>query len=166
MTGRYLIYTPLDSRRQGCRKDDRQFEACWHRFIAVCRSLHRDRLTYSLQFNLADERPHVVITASGTVRPRKQTVARSVVLPPPVATQSCRERALEVEWFLPENWERRNGHTSYWRTRHARYQELSQMPEEQLRIELEYWRELERLSREHSRTGHADEAADAEAVAA
>jgi hypothetical protein len=89
-----------------------------------------------------------------------------VALPPPVCAQNCRERALEVEWFLPENLGRRNGHTSYWRTRHARYQELSQMPEEQLRIELEYWRELERLSRENSGTGQADETEGAEEVAA
>lgn len=171
MTGRYLIYTPLDrglleNRRRRWRKDDQQFEVSWHRFIAICRSLHRDCLTYSVQFNLTGERPHVVINASGKAKARRRPVARPPILPPPVQPQTCRERALEVEWFLPENAARRNSNTSHWQRRYARYQELSQMGEEQLRIEHEYWREMERLSREHSRAGRGDETAGVEEVAA
>lgn len=167
MTGRYLIYTPLessplDSRRRHCRRDERQFEACWHRFLAVCRSLHRDRLTYSVQFNLTGDRPHVLIMATGTAKPRKRPVARGLTLPPPVPAQTCRDRALEVEWFLPENLGRRNSGTTYWRNRQPRYQELSGMTEDGLRIEHEYWRELERLSREHSGAGRDNATAEDE----
>jgi hypothetical protein len=69
-----------------------------------------------------------------------------------------------VEWFLPENRERRNSQTSYWSKRQTRYQELSAMAEEFLRAELEYWRELELLSgqREHFKPGLTDETANAD----
>ena len=68
---------------------------------------------------------------------------------------------MEVEWFLPENRERRNSATAYWRKHQARYQELSGMAEEFLRAELEYWRELELLSgqRDHFKPGRTDETA-------
>jgi hypothetical protein len=60
---------------------------------------------------------------------------------------------------LPENRHRRNSSTSYWRRRDARYQELSQMAEEHLRAELEYWREMELISgqRQHFKPGLTDE---------
>ena len=121
MTGRYLIYTPLDSRPRDWRKNDRRFESNWHKFVAVCRSLDREGLTYAVQLNLVGDNPHVLITASGTAKPRRHTVRHAVTLPPPIPAQRCRDRALEVGWFLPENRERRKGHTPYWRTRHARY---------------------------------------------
>ncbi len=72
--------------------------------------------------------------------------------------------AREVEWFLPGNLNRRNHDTAYWRRRYARYQELAGMAEEQLRVELEYWRELELLSgqREHFKPGRTDETAYAD----
>ena len=73
MTGRYLIYTPADSVR-----DER-------RFVEVCRSLHRDRLTYDVQLNLAGDNPHVLALANGTAKARKHPVSRAVVLPPPCA---------------------------------------------------------------------------------
>ena len=78
--------------------------------------------------------------------------------------QRCRERAVEVEWVLPENRERRNSQTSHWRKRQARYEELAGMAEEHLRAELEYWRELELLSgqREHFKPGRTDETAYAD----
>ena len=60
MTGRYLIYTPIESAR-----DERRFDKAWRRFATVCRSLHRDGLSYDVQLNLADDTPHVLITASG-----------------------------------------------------------------------------------------------------
>jgi len=71
---------------------------------------------------------------------------------------------VEVEWFLPENALRRNSNTPYWRRRQDRYQELSQMAEEHLRAEQEYWRELELLSgqREHFKPGRTDEMANAD----
>src|SRR6266446_2760205 len=64
VTGRYLIYTP----RASCQ-DEKRFDANWHKFVAVCRSLDRDGLTYDVQFNLTGDNPHVVITACGTAKP-------------------------------------------------------------------------------------------------
>jgi hypothetical protein len=159
MTGRYLIYTPVESTR-----DERRFDKAWRRFAEVCRSLNRDGLAYDVQFNFAGENPHVLITASGTAKPRKQPVTRHLILPPLVPAQRCRDRALEVEWFLPENAVRRNAQTSYWRHRQDRYQELSKMAEAELRAELEFWRELELLSgqREHFKPGRTDETANAD----
>jgi hypothetical protein len=156
MTGRYLIYTPRES-----WLDARQFDIAWHKFVALCRSLDGDGLGYDVRFNLTSNRPHVLIMASGTAKHHKRPMARLIALPPPIPPQRCRERALEVEWFLPENRERRNSNTTYWRMRHARYQELSQMAEEHLRGELEYWRELELLSgqRAHFKPGLTDETA-------
>jgi hypothetical protein len=159
MTGRYLIYTPVESAR-----NEKRFDKAWRRFAEICRSLHRDGLTYDVQLNLAGANPHVLITANGTAKPRKHTAARSWTLPPPVPAQRCRDRALEVEWFLPENAGRRNSNTSYWRTRPARFEELSTMAGEHLRAELEYWREMEALSgqREHFKPGRTDETAFAD----
>jgi len=47
MTGRYLIYTPVESAR-----DEKRFDGAWRKFVAVCRSLHADGLTYDVQLNL------------------------------------------------------------------------------------------------------------------
>jgi hypothetical protein len=159
MTGRYLIPTPADSAR-----NERRFDKAWRRFAEICRSLHRDGLTYDVQLNLAGDNPHVLITASGTAKPHKRSIARHAILPPPVPAQRSRERALEVAWFLPENAGRRNTYTSYWRARQARHDELAGMAEERLRAELEYWRELELLSgqREHFKPGRTDETAYAD----
>jgi hypothetical protein len=159
MTGRYLICTPVES-----GANERRFDKAWRRFAELCRSLHRDGLSYSVQFNLAGENPHVMITASGTAKPRKHSASRAFTLLPPVPAQSSRERALEVAWFLPENCARRNNQTAYWRKRQERYQELSAMAEEHLRAELEYWRELELLSgqREHFKPCRTDETAVAD----
>lgn len=155
MTGRYLINTPVNSAR-----DERGFDSAWHKLVEICRSLHRDGLDYSVQLNLTASNPHILVTASGNATQRKHTVVRRSPLPPPVPVERCRERAIEVEWFLPENSVRRNNHTSHWRKRQARYQELSQMAEEHLRAELEYWRELESLSgqRQHFKPGRTDDA--------
>jgi hypothetical protein len=46
MTGRYLINTLVDSTR-----DEKRFDASWRKFAEVCRSLHRDGLTYTVQLN-------------------------------------------------------------------------------------------------------------------
>lgn len=159
MTGRYLIYTPAESVR-----DEKRFDANWSKFVAVCRSLDRDGLSYSVQLNLTNLRPHVLIKATGKAKPSKSRTAHRLPLPLPVPVQRCRDRELEVEWFLPENHERRNNHTAYWGKHQARYQELVQMAEEHLRAELEYWRELELLSgqREHFKPGRTDETAYAD----
>ena len=159
MIGRYLIYTP-----QASWQDEKRFDANWHKFVAVCRLLDRDGLSYEVQFNLTSESPHMLITASGTAKARRDSVPRHVILPPPIPVQRCRERAVEVEWFLPENRDRRNSDTSFWRRHQNRYQELSQMAEDHLRAELEYWRELELLSRqrEHFKPGRTDETANAD----
>jgi hypothetical protein len=78
--------------------------------------------------------------------------------------QRCRDRALEAEWFLPENRERRKDGTAYWGRHQARYRELSGMAEEFLRAEAEYWRELELITgqREHFKPGRTDETARAD----
>jgi len=164
MTGRYRINTPLESRPRDWRKPDRRFEINWHKFVALCQSLKRDGLRYDVQLNLAGDNPHVLVTACGTAKPRRQAATRHVILPPPVPAQRSRDRALEVEWFLPENAERRNTYTDYWYRRQDRYQELRQMNEWELRAELEYWRELELLSgqREHFKPGRTDETAYAD----
>ena len=159
MTGRYLILTPVESAR-----DEKRFDKAWRRFAELCRSLHRDGLSYNVQLNLTGDNPHVLITASGTAKPRRDSVPRHVILPPLIPIQRCRDRAVEVEWFLPENTDRRNSNTSFWRRHQNRYQELSQMAEDHLRAELEYWRELELLSgqREHFKPGRTDETANAD----
>ena len=43
MTGRYLIYTPVES-----VLDEKRFDAAWRRFSTICRSLHADGLYYSV----------------------------------------------------------------------------------------------------------------------
>jgi hypothetical protein len=156
MTGRYLIYTPVESVR-----DEKRFDAAWRRFAEICRSLHRDGLNYEIRLNLTDARPHVLITASGTAKRRRSSGARHHATRQPVQGDRCRERALEAAWFLPENHERRNANTTHWRTRPGRYAELNAMAEEHLRAEVEYWRELELLSgqREHFKPGRTDETA-------
>ena len=155
MNGRYLIYTPVDS-----APDERQFDRAWRRFADICRSLHRDGLDYNIRLNFGDAKPHAVITASGKAKPGKQTGTHRMPLPPPIPAQCCRE----VEWFLPENLERRKPAADYWRKHQARYQELSAMAEEFLRAELEYWRELELLSgqRAHFKPCRTDETANAD----
>jgi hypothetical protein len=60
---------------------------------------------------------------------------------------------------LPENGARRNANTTHWRARRTRHDELEAMAEDQLRAELEYWRELELISgqRAHFKPGRTDE---------
>ena len=154
MTGRYLIYTPADS-----TPDERRFDRAWKRFTELCRSLHRDGLDYAVQFNLNDAKPHVLITASGKAKPRRQPAARRVIMPPAMPAARSYQRRREVEWFLPEYATCRNEGTAYWSRHQDRYQELSVMAEEHLRAEWEYWRELELLSgqREHFKPGLSDE---------
>ena len=159
MTGRYLIYVPADS-----APNEKYFDTNWHKFVAVCRSLHQDGLSYSVELNLTDFRPHVVITATGTATARKVRAVHRLSVPPLVPVQRCRDRAQEASWFLPENRERRNSNTTHWVRHQARYQELSGMAEEFLRAELEYWQELESLNRqrEHFKPGRTDETANAD----
>jgi hypothetical protein len=161
--GRYLIFTPAESIR-----DEKHFDAAWRRFAELCRSLHRDGLSYEVEFNLTHLKPHTLIVASGTAKPRKQSATRYAIVPPPVPAQRCRDRALEAEWFLPENRERRKDGTAYWRKHQARYEELSKMAEDFIRADSEYWRELELLSgqREHFKPGRTDETAGADDEAA
>jgi hypothetical protein len=145
-------------------RDEKRFDAAWRRFAEVCRSLHRDGLHYSVQLKLTVIKPHILITACGTVKPRKHQGAYRLPAPPPIPVQRCRDRALEAAWFLPENLGRRKDGTAYWRKHQARYQELSQMADEHLRTEWGYWRELELLSgqRDHFKPGRTDETANAD----
>jgi hypothetical protein len=158
MTGRYLIYTPVESAR-----DEKRFDSTWSKFVGVCRSLHADGLSYSVELHLTALKPHVLITASGSAKPRKIRAVHRL-LPPPVPVQRCKDRALEASWFLPENATRRNSNTTYWGKHQERYRELSGMAEDYLRAELEYWQELETLNRqrEHFKPGRTDETAIAD----
>jgi hypothetical protein len=45
MTGRYLIHMPYDATAEARKRS-------WHTFTEVCRSLHRDGLTYDVEFHL------------------------------------------------------------------------------------------------------------------
>jgi hypothetical protein len=172
MTGRYCLIVPQYPARNVTwerpwqttgieRQYEEQLKGCWHRFNAICRSLHGDGLHYDVQFNLNAEVPHVLVMASGKAKPRKQPVKRALSLPPPIPPRTCHERRLEVEWFLPENRERRNSETAYWRRRWGRHNQLAAMAEEQLRAELEYWQKLEALTglRQHYKPGLTDETA-------
>jgi hypothetical protein len=155
MTGRYKII--LNSWRVW------ETEACtakrWSLFVKTCLLLDRDGLSYEVTFALEGDNPHILILASGQVRrrhSRSQSVARLI---PPVKSAECAVRALEAAWFLPENAAKRNSGSTHWRRRGARFAELSAMAEEQLRADLEYWRELELLSgqRQHFKPGLSDQ---------
>lgn len=164
MTGRYRIsMVPLlgngiarvwESEKRTARR--------WHLFAETCRSLAADGLDYSVSFALTGDDPHILIAASGkaTRKPRLIALPKHGMVQP-VKPAQCAVRAQEVEWFLPENRERRNANTTHWRTRAGRYAELNAMAEEQLRAELEFWRELELISgqRQHFKPGRTDETA-------
>ena len=155
MTGRYKIN--LNSWRTW--EPEKRTARRWSLFINTCRLLANDGLNYDVTFTLDSDDPHILITASGKVnRKRKQSVPRHGMIPP-VKSQECALRALEAEWFLPENQQRRNNHTTHWRYRSGRHAELNAMAEEHLRAELAYWREMELLSgqREHFKPGLPDE---------
>src|SRR5580704_17299118 len=136
MTGRYKINlnswrTWEAEKRTACR---------WSLFIKTCRLLANDHLDYEVMFTLGGNDPHILITAWGTpVRERKPNATPRHIMPQPLKADVCAVRSQEVEWFLPENRQRRNNHTTYWRRRSGRYAELNAMAEEQLRAELEYW---------------------------
>jgi len=153
MNGRYLILTPASL------PNEKHFDAAWHKFAEVCRSPHRDGLDYHVQLNLHDVRPHLLITASGTAKPQRKPAKRGLTLPQPILPKRCRDRAMEAEWFLPENSDRRKDGTAYWNPHQARYQELSAMAEEFIWADAEVWRELEFLSgqRQHFKPGLTDE---------
>jgi hypothetical protein len=157
MTGRYRI-TLADTK--GVGRPERLTRMRWSIFAHTCESLAADGLEYAVTFALTGDAPHILITASGT--PTRK--ARPVPLPrhgmvPLVKSQQCSVHAQEAEWFLPENRERRNNATTHWRRRAGRYAELNTMAEEELRAELEFWRELEMLSgqRRHFKPGRTDE---------
>ena len=155
MTGRYKIN--LNSWRTW--EPEKRTAKRWSLFVRTCRSLANDGLDYQVTFSLDGDAPHILIIASGTVKRTRRPSLPRPTLPPRVKPQECALHALEAAWFLPENRDRRNAHTAHWRRRGARYSELNAMAEEQLRAELEYWRELELLSgrRQHFKPGLTDE---------
>jgi hypothetical protein len=163
MRARYLIYTPVHSAR-----DERRFKSAWGKFAEICRSLHQDGLNYCVELNLTHLKPHVLIVATGTPKPRKQPATRGLALPMPIPAQRCRDRALEAEWFLPENRERRKDGAAYWARHQERYRELSAMAEDFIRADAEFWRELEALSgqRQHFKPGSTFETRSDDEVAA
>ena len=157
MMGRYKIL--LNSWRTW--EPEKRTARRWSLFVNTCRLLARDGLDYHVTLALDGDDPHVLINASGTVtRLRRQAVSRPRTIPL-VKPQDCATHTREAEWFLPENANKRNANTTHWRRRGARYAELSAMAEEQLRAELEFWREMELLSgqRQHFKPGLTDEIA-------
>jgi hypothetical protein len=154
MTGRYKIL--LNSWRTW--EPEKRTSKRWSLFVNTCRLLANDGLNYEVTFTLAGDNPHILIMASGQVmrkRSRSQCAQRLVA---PVKSQECALRAVEAEWFLPENAAKRNNGTAHWQRRGARHAELSGMAEEQLRAEVEFWHELELLSgqRQHFKPGLTD----------
>ena len=164
MTGRYRIsmLPLLDNGIPHVYEPEKRTAHRWHLFAQTCRSLAADGLDYSISFALNGDDPHILITASGTMtrKPKSIRCPRHTMVPA-VKPRECAIRAQEAEWFLPENRARRNSNTGYWRRRPRRHDELAAMAEEQLRAELEYWRELELISgqREHFKPGLTDETA-------
>jgi hypothetical protein len=164
MTGRYRIsMLPLlgNGIPRVCEPEKRTAQR-WHLFAETCRSLAADGLDYAVKFALTGDTPHILITASGGSKRKLKSIARSKHgMVPPVKPGECAIHAQEAEWFLPENRERRNANTGHWRRRQNRHDELAGMAEEQLRAELEFWRELELLSgqRQHFKPGLTDETA-------
>jgi hypothetical protein len=165
MTGRYRIsmLPLLDNGIPRVYEPEKRTAQRWHLFAETCRSLAADGLDYTVSLVLTGDDPHILITASGnSARKRKLggTVRRAYMVPS-LKPQQCAIRAQEAEWFLPENRTRRNANTGYWRGRSRRHDELAAMAEEQLRAELEYWRELELISgqRQHFKPGLTDETA-------
>jgi hypothetical protein len=156
MTGRYKI--TLNAWRTW--EPEKRTAKRWSLFINTCHLLANDSLNYDVTFSLDGDDPHILITASGTpLRKGKPNATPRHAMPQPLKADVCAVRAQEVEWFLPDKRERRNSHTTHWRHRGGRYAELNAMVEEQLRTELEYWREMELLSgqREHFKPGLTDE---------
>jgi len=164
MTGRYRInmLPVLDNGMPRFWESEERTAQRWHLFVETCRSLASDGLDYAVTFSLTGDSPHILITASGNstckLRPFQ---SRHFRLAPPVKSQQCAVHAQEAAWFLPENREKRNANTTHWRRRSGRYTELNEMAEDHLRVELEYWHELELLSgqREHFKPGRTDETA-------
>ena len=157
MTGRYRITLAHAGRGILAERITRQR---WSVFVHTCESLAASGLPYFVSFVLTGNDPHILITASG--RPNSKRIrasVRRIGLVQPLKPQQCAVHALEAKWFLPENREKRNAGTTHWRTRAGRYAELTAMAEEQLRAELEYWRELELISgqRQHFKPGLTDE---------
>jgi hypothetical protein len=162
MTGRYRIcmLPLLDNGVPRVWEPEKRRAQRWHLFKQACRSLAADGLDYSVSFSLLGDDPHILITASGKrTRKPKSFTGPTFRIVAPLKPQACAIYAREVEWFLPENRIRRNSNTDYWRRRRNRHDELAEMAEEQLRAELEYWRELELISgqREHFKPGLTDE---------
>lgn len=157
MTGRYKI--TLNSWRAW--EPEKRTARRWSLFVNTCRLLARDGLDYCVTLALDGDDPHILISAWGNVtRTHRQPVPRPRMIPA-VRTEECVVRAREAEWFLPENAAKRNANTTHWRRRGTRFAELSAMAEEQLRAELEFWREMELLSgqRQHFKPGLTDETA-------
>jgi len=157
MRGRYRI-TLADAGRG--RLAERLTRKRWSIFVNTCESLAAGGLDYAITFALSGNDPHILITASGEItRKRRAHACPRHGMVQPVKAQDCATRALEAEWFLPENRTRRSGNTTHWQRRAARHAELEAMADEQLRTEIQYWRELELLSgqREHFKPGLTDE---------
>lgn len=157
MTGRYKV--TLNSWRKW--EPEKRTARRWSLFVNTCRLLARDGLDYHVTLALDGDDPHILINSWGSVRRTcRPTVARPRMIPG-VRSQECAIRAREAEWFLPENATKRNSNTTHWRRRGARYAELEAMADEQLRAEVEFWREMELLSgqRQHFKPGLTDETA-------
>jgi hypothetical protein len=162
MNGRYKITLPplLGNGLPRRWETEKRTAKPWHLFVETCRSLAADGLEYAVVFAITGDNPHLLITAWGDAVPkRKPHSPRRLVLPSRVKPEQCAVHAQEAEWFLPESRTRRNANTTHWRGRTGRYAELNAMAEEELRADVEFWRELELLSgqREHFKPGRTHE---------
>src|SRR5437773_3950473 len=99
MTGRYKIN--LNSWRVW--EPEKRTARRWSLFINTCRLLANDGLDYSVTLTLDGDDPHILINASGKVTRKRRQVGPRHGMVPPVKSQECALRALEAEWFLPEN---------------------------------------------------------------
>jgi hypothetical protein len=157
VTGRYKIY--LNSERVW--EPEKRTAKRWSLFVNTCRLLANDGLNYTVTFALNGDQPYILILSAGSVKRRcTQSISRRWIVPT-VKAQDCAVRAQEAMWFLPEHRQTRNADTQHWRRRGGRYAELEAMAEEQLRAEVDFWREMELLSgqRQRFKPGLTDETA-------
>jgi hypothetical protein len=90
------------------------FESRWSKFVAVCRLLHRDRLEYQVRLGQREGALWGMITASGTVHHRRQSVPKAAI-PDPPDLRACRVHLAEAEITLSREREAVRRHFSRWR---------------------------------------------------
>lgn len=156
MTGKYRIDLYVKDTRLTAGVRAEIVAKRWSTFVATCESLHRDGLSYSVEFCYFDTQfPVIRILAAGTYAKRRRSNSKPSILPPPVPQAVAKQRADFAEFFVEGK------HRSYPhgpKKHKAQYWELSKIAQqgrEFIEAELAYWRELELLSgqRQHNKPG-------------